>query len=264
MSSMNLTEIYAQKACVATAHRGASGLYPENTLLAMTKAVQFGADLIEFDLRLTADGVPVVLHDATIDRTSDGKGEPGAYTLAELRKFNFSHYRNIWGERLEFPSYAAMAIPTFEDILAALHDKVCMNIQVYDSSELSLKKICGLYRDYNMFDRGFLAMSSFEEAEAVRKIDPEVEVAVLGAWALRATTPELKRCREFGCRFVQPPIETLTDETFDVCRKLGLYANVFYADTDTQIRELVRKGAAGILTNRIDILRETLDSIDPA
>ena len=258
---MTLTELYATKKCVATAHRGACGLYPENTLLAMGKAIEFGADIIEFDLRLTKDGIPVLLHDRTIDRTSNGKGEPGEYTLAELREFNFSHFRSIWGERLEHPSYEKLAIPTFEDILAAFHDKVCMNIQVYDSSEHSLRTICELYRKYNMFDKGFLAMSSFEEAEVVRKIDPEVEVAVLGAWKLRATTPELKKCKEFGCRFVQPPIETLTDETFAVCRELGLYSNVFFADTDVEIRKLVKDGAAGILSNRVDLLRETLDSI---
>ena len=86
-------------------------------------------------------------------------------------------------------------------------------------------------------------------------------MAVLGAWNLRATTPELKKCKEFGCRFVQPPIETLTDETFAVCRELGLYSNVFFADTDVEIRKLVKDGAAGILSNRVDLLRETLDSI---
>lgn len=256
-----LTELYAEKRCVATAHRGASGLYPENTLLAMTKAVELGADLIEFDLRLTKDGIPVLLHDTTIDRTSTGTGKPGDHTLEELRQFNFSIFRSIWGERLEKPSYAAMAIPTFEDVLGALHNKVCMNIQVYDSSEEALTKICALYRKYDMFDKGFLAMSSFEAAEAVRKIDPDVEVAVLGAWSLRATEEELRRCKDFGCRFVQPPVETLKENTFDVCRELGLHANVFFSDTDAEIRELVAKGASGILTNRIDILRETIDSI---
>ena len=154
-----------------------------------------------------------------------------------------------------------MAIPTFEDVLGALHNKVCMNIQVYDSSEEALTKICALYRKYDMFDKGFLAMSSFEAAEAVRKIDPDVEVAVLGAWSLRATEEELRRCKDFGCRFVQPPVETLKENTFDVCRELGLHANVFFSDTDAEIRELVAKGASGILTNRIDILRETIDSI---
>ncbi len=184
-SCPSLTELYARSIVkpVAIAHRGACGLYPENTVLAMEKALAYGADMIEFDLRLTRDGVPVLLHDRTIDRTSDGKGEPGEYTLDELRKFNFSYFRSIWGERLNKPSYASLMIPTFEEILQKFRGRCTMNIQVYDSSEASLKVICRLFREYDMFDLGFLAMSGFAEAEAVRKIDPEIETAVLGSWA---------------------------------------------------------------------------------
>lgn len=258
----SLTRLYADPAHpVAVAHRGACGLYPENTLLAMQKAVAFGADMIEFDLRLTRDGVPVLLHDRTIDRTSDGKGVPGDYTFDEIRKFNFSYFRSIWGERLPTPSYAALPIPSFEEILSALADRVCMNIQVYDDSPAALRTICTLFRRYDMFDRGFLAMSSFEAAERVRAIDPEVETAVLGAWDFRATPDEIRKCRAFGCRFIQPPVETLRPETFPLCRELGMSANVFFSDTDLEIRRLVKDGASGILSNRIDILRETFDTL---
>ena len=254
----NLTELYSSGKTVKIAHRGACGLYPENTLPAMEKAVAYGADLIEFDLRLTKDGVPVLLHDRTIDRTSDGKGEPGDYTLSELKKFNFSYFRSIWGERLAFPSYAGLEIPAFEEVLASFSRKVCMNIQVYDSSERSLREICRLFRQYDMFDRGFLAMSSFEEAAAAREVDSEIEVAVLGQWDKRATPDEIAKCAAFGTRFIQPPIETLTDATFEAASKHNIYANVFFADTDTEIRTLVKRGANGILTNRIDILSETV------
>jgi len=195
-SNRTLTEIYADSSVrpAAIAHRGACGLYPENTVLAMRKAIDYGADLIEFDLRLTKDNIPVLLHDISIDRTSNGKGKPGDYTLKELQSFNFSYFRSIWGERLEEPSYEKLTIPTFEEILQDFHDQCCMNIQVYDASEVSLKKICALFRQYDMFDRGFLAMSSFEDAEQVRKIDPEMEVAVLGEWSKRATVPEIQKC----------------------------------------------------------------------
>ncbi len=262
-TSPTLTELYqnSQNRTVSIAHRGACGLYPENTALAMQKAIDYGADLIEFDLRLTRDKVPVLLHDYTIDRTSDGTGMPGDYTLEELQKFNFSYFRSIWGERLDKASYAGLTIPTFEDILNLFHDKCCMNIQVYDSSDESLQTICRLYREYDMFDRGFLAMSSFEAAEQVRKIDPEVEVAVLGQWDKRATVPEIEKCKAFGCRFIQPPIEHLTDETLTCCRDLGVHANIFFSDIDTEIRQLIQRGVSGILTNRIDILRETVDSV---
>jgi glycerophosphoryl diester phosphodiesterase len=68
------------------AHRGASGQYPENTLLAFAHALEQGADAIELDVRVTADGVPVVLHDATLDRTTDRSGAVAGLTLDEVRR----------------------------------------------------------------------------------------------------------------------------------------------------------------------------------
>ena len=75
-----------------TAHRGASYEFPENTMLAMQKALEAGADMIEFDLRGTIENIPVVLHDKTIDRTSNGTGMPEEHTLSELKKLNFSWF----------------------------------------------------------------------------------------------------------------------------------------------------------------------------
>ncbi len=66
-------------------HRGAAGEYPENTLLAFDMALEQGADALEFDVRLTAEGIPVVIHDATVDRTTEGTGEVRALTLPELQ-----------------------------------------------------------------------------------------------------------------------------------------------------------------------------------
>lgn len=254
----SLTSLYAKAPArtVRIAHRGASGLYPENTALAMRKAIALGADMIEFDLQLTKDHVPVLLHDKTIDRTSDGKGTPGEYTLKELQKFNFSYRLDINGRRMTEPMYESLTIPTFEEILAEFHKTCTMNIQVYDSSDTALKEICRLFRNYEMFDRGFLAMSSFEEAEKVRAIDSEVEVAVLGAWDKRATVPEIRKCHAAGCRFIQPPIEYLTQETIDICRELNMHANIFFSDTEPRNRRLIAMGASGILTNRIDLLAE--------
>ena len=70
------------------AHRGGANLRPENTLVAFEHAVSIGADVLEMDLRATADGSIVVLHDATVDRTTDGQGRVDALTLAELQKLD--------------------------------------------------------------------------------------------------------------------------------------------------------------------------------
>ncbi len=70
------------------AHRGASGFFPENTLLAFRKAIEVGADALEFDVRVTEDGIPVVIHDSTVDRTTDGVGAVSELTLAAMTEFD--------------------------------------------------------------------------------------------------------------------------------------------------------------------------------
>ncbi|MEE8490388.1 MAG: glycerophosphodiester phosphodiesterase family protein [Acidimicrobiia bacterium] len=77
------------------AHRGASGLFPENTLLAFRKAIEVGADALEFDVRVTGDGIPVVIHDATVDRTTDGVGAVSQLTLAAISEFNAGEGENV-------------------------------------------------------------------------------------------------------------------------------------------------------------------------
>lgn len=84
------------------AHRGASGTCPENTLLAFDRALEYGADALELDVRLSADGVPVVIHDSTLERTTDGRGPVGAWPLERLRALDAGG-----GER----------IPTLADVL---------------------------------------------------------------------------------------------------------------------------------------------------
>jgi glycerophosphoryl diester phosphodiesterase len=83
-------------------HRGAAGHAPENTLAAVQKGIDLGVDFVEIDVRLTADGVPVALHDATINRTTDGRGRVEAFSLDRLRGFDAGHGQHI---------------PTLEDIL---------------------------------------------------------------------------------------------------------------------------------------------------
>ncbi|HWO70402.1 MAG TPA: glycerophosphodiester phosphodiesterase family protein [Actinomycetota bacterium] len=86
---------------LVVAHRGASATHPENTLEAFEAAVRAGAKMVEFDVRLTADGVPVILHDADVSRTTDGRGLVHQLTFEELRRFSAGRWQ---GRRLPVPS----------------------------------------------------------------------------------------------------------------------------------------------------------------
>lgn len=235
-----------------TAHRGASCEFPENTLLAMQKAVEAGADMIEFDLRGTKDNIPVLLHDQTIDRTSNGTGVPEDYTLEELKKLNFSYF--LQGERRTAPVYEELQIPTFEEILQALAGKTCMNIQVYAKNDETLKNICELFKKYEMYDYGYFTITP-DYIEKVRAIDPEIEFCTTRGWKDRSSPEILKQCREQDhCRFVQPVREFTGKEDFALIRSLGLRSNVFFCDDPEEMRNLRSMGAHGILTNKAHLM----------
>lgn len=104
------------------AHRGDSSHAPENTMAAFERAVRLGAEALEFDVRLTADGVPVVHHDATLDRTTDATGPVGARTVAELRAVDAGARFTADGGRT-FPFRGrGVRVPTLDEVLGAWPD----------------------------------------------------------------------------------------------------------------------------------------------
>ena len=92
------------------AHRGFSAIAPENTLVAIEKAIELGADMVEFDVTVTADGEVVVIHDETLGRTTDGRGKVMEKTLEELQRLD----AGSWFA----PEFAGESIPTLEQVLA--------------------------------------------------------------------------------------------------------------------------------------------------
>ncbi|MBN1555104.1 MAG: hypothetical protein JXA11_10180 [Phycisphaerae bacterium] len=258
---MKLDDCY-QKNVVVTAHRGFSGNFPENTLLAFQKAMELGVDLIEFDLRGTKDHVPVVLHDATIDRTSDGTGPLEQFTLAEVRRFNFSHFFGPYheGEHREEPAFPDVTIPTFQEVLELAAGRVCMNIQVYDASPAVLPKICELYRQYDLYEQAYLSMSTFADGQAVRELDPAVELCILED-RVEITVDRLQRQKQFGVQYYQPRRKQLSPDICRLVNDMGFRSNVFYSNTDEDNRQLIEWGQQGILTDRPDVLLETIQDL---
>ena len=253
MACRSLTYYYEHpEYFMITAHRGASYEFPENTMLAMQKALEAGADMIEFDLRGTKENIPVVLHDRTVDRTSNGTGAPEDHTLAELKKLNFSWF--LQGERRNSPLFEKLEIPTFEEILAEFAHKICMNIQVYAQNDETLQNICALFKKYDMYDYGYMTLKEVY-IEKVRAIDPEIEICATRGWQERTDPENIRICKEQDhCRFVQPILEFSTEDSFELIRKLGMRSNVFCSDDPAEMLELQKMGAHGILTNKAHLM----------
>ena len=258
----NLEELYRKtERTIVTAHRGFSGRYPENTLTAMREAVKAGADIIEFDLRPTKDGVPVVLHDPTLDRTSNAHGSPEDYTLSELKTFNFSFFKggHETGVRLEKPEYPEMPIPTFEEILADLKNKVFMNIQLTRPAAPFLKTICALFRQYDMYETAYFVTDDYEDSLRVRAIDSGIETCPRNR-KIKMDLAELEHQKRFGTRIIQPVAADITPEFCKKAEELGLHANMFCSNTDADNRRFLAMGIRGIMTDYTDLLFSSIES----
>ncbi|HEY9811955.1 MAG TPA: glycerophosphodiester phosphodiesterase family protein, partial [Candidatus Sericytochromatia bacterium] len=102
------------------AHRGYSAIAPENTMAAFYAAIQHQADSIEFDVQLSADGVPVIIHDATLDRTTNCKGKVIETTLEQLKKLDAGSWFNL--------VFAHEKIPTFQEVLSSIKSAQTQNL----------------------------------------------------------------------------------------------------------------------------------------
>ncbi len=249
-----LEKLYSSEKCpIITAHRGFSGRFPENTLAAFEAAYRLGVDIIEFDVRETSDGKLVIMHDTSIDRTTNGSGEVKELKFNYLRQLNASYWQGTHdsGKKLEKPVYENLQIPTFKEVLEFCVDKnVGINIQVYVNSPEAMKKICTLYDEFNLYKKAFLMISTFAQAETIKKINPKIEICV------GEDRGNLQRHKDFGSRIIQPSKNFVSPEFCREISELELWANMFYSNTQEENEKYLSYGLQGIMTDLPDLLLE--------
>ena len=234
------------------AHRGFSGKYPENTAVAFQEALALDVDMVEFDVRLCRDGVPVVMHDATVDRTSDGCGRIGQMTLAEIKALDAGGWlaEPFGGER----------VLTLYEALDLLGHKVGLNVHVKagdeDRAEVIRMTVAAL-AERDLLETAFIAS---DQASVIFAKDILPELAVCNL----STTPKetyIGRSLSFGCEILQPGNAQVDAEFVQEAHRHDLEVNPFYADDEAEMRRLIACGVDGILTNHPDrllALRQTL------
>jgi glycerophosphoryl diester phosphodiesterase len=161
------------------AHRGASGYAPENTLAAFRPALAQGADLLETDLRFTRDGHLVCIHDADVDRTTDGCGPVGKMSLAELRKLDAGSWFG--------PDFAGERVPTLQELLEVTPEDVGLGLELkdplFERPECAQRLVDAL--PPARFE-GRVAILSFEQArlESVKRLAPYLPTGIITLYRL--------------------------------------------------------------------------------
>ncbi len=158
------------------AHRGGAGLRPENTLAAFSHAVALGVDVLEMDIHATADGTLVVIHDSTVDRTTNGSGKVKEMTLAEVRQLD-AGYQWSPDNGQTFPYRGqGITIPTLEEVFQAFPD-TRMNIEIKQREPSIAGTLCDLIRAYAMQEKVLVASFHKTAMQEFRAACPEVATA---------------------------------------------------------------------------------------
>jgi glycerophosphoryl diester phosphodiesterase len=170
------------------AHQGGEGEWPSNTMVAFRNAANAGADVLDTDMHMTKDGVLVLMHDSTVDRTTNGKGEIRNLLFSEIRKLNAGYYFTLDDGR-SFPyRQQAVQVPSVEELFQEFPEKR-LGIEIKDSDPVEAQRFCELIRKYKMQDQ--VLVSSFGQAnmDVFRAECPEV--------ATSATANEVRRFLTF-------------------------------------------------------------------
>jgi hypothetical protein len=146
------------------AHRGSSADRPENTLASFQRAIEAGATAVEVDVRTTSDGHLVILHDATLDRTTAGSGAVGDNSLAEVRQLD----AGSWFD----PAYAGQRVPTLKEVLVLCRGKVDVLLDLKEQGEEYARAIAGEVKAHGDPERTVVGVRSIEQAQQFRRLLP--------------------------------------------------------------------------------------------
>jgi len=221
------------------AHRGFSGMYPENTILAFEKAFEIGADGIELDVHASKDGQLVIMHDNKVERTTNGKGLIGTMTWSEIQELDAGQ-----GEH----------VPLLEDVISLCkqHDKF-LNIEV---KGLGIQeKIVELLHKYDFIDNVLVSSFMHVQLPPFKKLDPRIKIAILIAKVSpRILTSTIAKFT--GADAINPEYTTCTDKFLKTARKKNYTVYPWTCDDVDFAKKLALAGVAGIITNRPDLMIE--------
>lgn len=228
------------------AHRGYSGKYPENTMLAFRKAVETGCDGIELDVQLTKDGNVVVIHDEEIDRTTDGTGAVEQYSLEELQKFNANKTHP------DVKSYER--IPSFDEYCGWVKTtNVITDIELKTGTvyyrDLE-RKTLDIVKSHDLEKKVFFSSFNPLSVIKIKHMAPDIPCGLLVEQPIRHAG---FMCRMFGIDYYHPGKKTLTEDIVMECHANGRLVNVWTITTREEAVRLKRLNVDGIFTNFPDL-----------
>ena len=247
------------------AHQGGDGIWPGDTMFAFQNAANLGVDVLEMDVHITKDNVLVLMHDETVDRTTNGTGEIESMTLAQIKQLDAGH---DWtpDEGATFPFRGqGVSVPTMEEVFTSFPE-MRMTIEIKKTTTSMAKPFCELIREYNMQDKVLIASFHDERLKEFREECPEVATSS----AKNETTAFVLLTKPFLGSFYSPkffslqvPEETggitvMTPAFVNAAHERNLAVEPWTINDKETMQKLIQWGVDGIITDRPDLMLEIL------
>ncbi|WP_175489802.1 glycerophosphodiester phosphodiesterase family protein [Algibacter lectus] len=161
-----LIDFHDNKNVLVASHRAAHQEYPENSIKAIEECIRLGVDIVELDIRQTKDGEIIIMHDSTVDRTTNGKGKVDELNWNYLQNLNLLFKEKETSEK----------IPSFEDVLKVTKGKILIDVDFKASSVDAISKTYALIKEYGMEDQILFYLYDYEKIPLLRNINSKVKI----------------------------------------------------------------------------------------
>ena len=229
------------------AHRGVSGSYPENTLSAFQAAIDIRAEMVELDVSISEDGIPVVVHDRTVDRTTDFEGDVQSFSVEELKRMEVGAWFSEEFRGEEFP--------TLRESLELMKGQIAVNIEIKTeavSDEIQggvVDKALQIVKDLDMISSVIFSSFDYRVMEQLNVLDSKIAKALLyeasqSAELLPSELVQKYKIDIFNCSYKQ-----LSEEWINDLQKHEIPYFVYTVNEPELMRELIEKDVSGIFTD---------------
>lgn len=237
---------------IVFAHRGFSGIAPENTMISFEKALGIGVTGIELDVQLSRDGEVMICHDEKVDRTTNGKGLLVQFTRAELQQLD----AGSWFA----PEFAGARIPTLIEVLELLQNQnITLNIElktgIVDYPNLEEKVLELTYR-YGMHERTIYSSFNHYSMKKVKDLDRTARIALLYIAGLYEPWQYAKQLDTYA---IHPLFYNIRPELVTLSHGAGIKVHPYTVDQETDLKRMLQCGVDGIITNYPDRLLKMIE-----
>ncbi len=234
------------------AHRGENQVNPENTLSAFREAVSLGAHMIEFDVRMTKDGHLVIMHDKTVDRTTNGKGLVRELTLKQIKELDAGNWKS--------KKFKEEKVPLLSEALEVIPKNMWINLHLKGDEELGIATAKVLV-EKNRTRQAFIACTT-DVLKGVRSVNPDILICNMERQADRSEYVKGTINGKFA--FIQLLKKRNDSSLADDVKKLNdnnIMINYYHAETAEEVTELFDLGVNFILTNNLKEILNVADSL---